>query len=158
MKLNWKEYYMLQALMASLKSKDPSTKVGCVIVDQSNTQVSMGYNGFPRGIDESQLSWNKDQSKGIENTKYPYIVHAEASAVVNARKDISGCDVYVTLSPCNDCAKLLAASRVRKVYYLHHRPCKMSDKILKLANIDTEQITISSDKVKQIQEYIGDFL
>ena len=60
--LSWDEYFMLQAMMASFKSKDPSTKVGCVIVDQNNRQVTMGYNGFVAGIDESQLPWGKDKS------------------------------------------------------------------------------------------------
>ena len=130
---------MLQAVMVSLKSKDPSTKVGCVIVDQENTQVSMGYNGFPRGIDESHLSWSNDKSQGIENTKYPYVVHSEASALVNASRSVVGCDVYVTLQPCSECAKLLAASRIKRVFYLEERTCKVTEKIFRLAGIKQEK-------------------
>ena len=61
--LSWDEYFMLQAMMASFKSKDPATKVGCVFVDQNNHQITMGYNGFVAGIDESQLPWGKDKSQ-----------------------------------------------------------------------------------------------
>jgi dCMP deaminase len=158
MNLNWNEYYMTQAVMVSLKSKDPSTKVGCVIVDQNNKQISIGYNGFPAGVDETKLNWNKDMTKGIENTKYPYVIHAEANAIINAKKDISGCSIYVTLFPCNECAKLLAASKIAKVYYLNEKPCKMSNKILQLANVELKKICLSSTKIKEIQKYLGDFL
>ena len=141
MRLSWSEYFMAQAITASLKSKDPSTKVGCVIVDpNTKKQIAMGYNGFPKGIDESHLTWNKDRNQGIENTKYPYVVHAEANALMNAYQSVSGADVYVTLQPCSECVKLLISAQIGRIFYLDPRPCKMAEKMLNLAKIPCKEI------------------
>lgn len=158
MNLSWKEYYILQAVMVSLKSKDASTKVGCVIVDDTNTQVSMGYNGFPRGIDESGLSWSKDMLNGLINTKIPYVVHSEVSALLNASRSVRGCDVYVTLQPCSECAKTLAASRIKRVFYLNERYCEITEKIFRLAGITQERLIIDKYKINGILDHVSDLL
>ena len=62
--ISWDEYFMLQAMMASFRSKDPSSKVGCVIVDENNHQVTMGYNGMVAGIDESKIPWGRETTVG----------------------------------------------------------------------------------------------
>ena len=80
---NWDEYFLLQAMIASFKSKDPSTKVGCVIVDKNNHQVTMGYNGMVAGIDEGQLPWGKIKTVPLEHQKYAYVVHAETNAILH---------------------------------------------------------------------------
>ena len=150
---NWSEYFMTQAITVSLKSKDPSTKVGCIIVDPiDNKQISMGYNGFPKGIDESKLTWNKDVSHGIENTKYPYVVHAEANALLNAVRDVKGADVYVTLQPCSECSKLLISAQIGRVFYLKEKHCKMAQNLLELANIPSNKYILSEQKINKVIE------
>ena len=86
--VNWDEYFMLQAMLASFKSKDPSTKVGCVFVDENNHQVTMGYNGFVAGIDEDKLPWGKDERAPEEHRKYAYVVHDVANALLHATKSV----------------------------------------------------------------------
>jgi len=115
--LSWDEYFMGMAIFTSFRSKDPSSKVGAVIVDQHNHIVGTGYNGFVAGIDESQFSWARDGE--FMKTKYPFVVHAEANAILNATiSDLTGCRMYTTLSSCNECAKLMAQKGMQKVYYL----------------------------------------
>lgn len=104
------------ALMSAKRSADPSTQVGCVIVRSDNRIVSLGYNGFPKGIEDGTFSW---ESKGEWiNTKYPYVIHAEINAILNAKGcDLSGCRVYVTLAPCNECAKCMVQAGITEVVY-----------------------------------------
>ncbi|MEX0799136.1 MAG: deaminase, partial [Bacteriovoracaceae bacterium] len=106
--LSWDEYFMLQAMMASFKSKDPATKVGCVFVDQKNHQITMGYNGFVAGINETKLPWGKDKTQALEHQKYGYVVHSEANAIIHSPRSLENSTCYVTHFPCNECAKLLA--------------------------------------------------
>ncbi len=115
--LSWDEYFMGLAIFTSFRSKDPSSKVGAVIVDEKNHIIGTGYNGFVAGIDETKFSWAREGE--FLQTKYPYVVHAEANAILNCtRADLSGCRLYVTLAPCNECAKLVAQKGIAKVYYL----------------------------------------
>ena len=86
--LSWDEYFMGIAVFTSLRSKDPSSKVGAVIVNEKNRIVGTGYNGFVAGIDESAFSWEREGE--WLHTKYPYVVHAEANAILN--------DLYQSLS------------------------------------------------------------
>ncbi|NBY19029.1 hypothetical protein EBQ74_01980 [bacterium] len=76
-KLNWDEYFMLQAMLASYKSKDPNTKVGCVIVDEHHHQISMGYNGTIAGIDETLIPWGNNREVPLEHQKYGYVFMAK---------------------------------------------------------------------------------
>ena len=138
-KVSWDEYFMLQAILASFKSKDPATKVGSVFVDDNNHQLTMGYNGFVAGIDESKLPWGKEKSQPLEHQKYGYVVHSEANAILHSPRNLEGSRCYVTLFPCNECAKLLASVKVKEVIYL-------SDK-----HIGTESNTIA----KKIFEFTG---
>ena len=115
--INWDEYFMGVALLAAQRSKDPSTQVGACIVDTSNRILSTGYNGFPQGCSDDEFPWNRDESEG--ETKYPFVVHAELNAVLNARgKNLSGSKLYVSLFPCHECAKAIIQSGVKEVVYL----------------------------------------
>ena len=107
---------MLVAGLAAKRSKDPSTQVGAVIVNKYNRIVSTGYNGMPRGIDNAP--WGKD-SEDMLQTKYAYVVHAEANAVCNwyHRGPNLRYRMYVTLHPCNECAKLIIQSGVKEVIF-----------------------------------------
>ncbi|MBR5529785.1 MAG: dCMP deaminase family protein [Oscillospiraceae bacterium] len=113
--ISWDEYFMGVAMLAACRSKDPSTQVGACIVSQDNIIVSTGYNGMPKGCSDDEFPWNRD---GEEN-KYPFVVHAELNAILNANgRDLRGCKLYVALFPCNECAKAIIQSGIREIYYL----------------------------------------
>ena len=115
--ISWDEYFMGVALLAAGRSKDPSTQVGACIVDEENRILSTGYNGCPQGCSDDDFPWNRDEAKG--ETKYPFVVHAELNAILNASgKKLAGSRVYVALFPCNECAKAIIQSGIREVIYL----------------------------------------
>ncbi len=105
-RLSWEEYFMGVAKMIRARSEDPKTKVGCVLV-KDNKIIGTGYNGFPKHID---FKW--DTSKQL------YVVHAEANALLNSTESCAGATAYVTLFPCNECAKLLIQAGVKHIVYL----------------------------------------
>jgi dCMP deaminase len=157
--LNWDEYFMLQAMMAGLRSKDPSTKVGSVFVDQYNHQVSMGYNGFVAGIDETKLSWNKDPNSPLEEQKYGYVVHAEANAILHAKANLEHTRCYVTLFPCHECAKLIASKKVREVIYLSDKHAssestRIAKKIFDLSKISYRQLSLPSKTLGLVHHHL----
>ena len=157
--LSWDEYFMLQAMMASFRSKDPSTKVGSVFVDSHNHQISMGYNGFIAGIDESKLPWTKDLEAGLENTKYGYVVHAEANAILHAPRSLNGSTCYVTLFPCNECAKLIASKQVSEIVFLSDKHqdrehTRVAKKIFDLTGIKYRQMEVTPNLLEKLQEHL----
>ena len=113
--INWDEYFMGVALLAARRSKDPNTQVGACIVNQENIILSTGYNGFPIGCSDDEFPWDRDS----EDTKYPYVVHAELNAILNAHgRSLRGAKIYVALFPCNECAKAIIQSGIKEVIYL----------------------------------------
>lgn len=131
--ITWDEYFMGVAQLAAMRSKDPSTQVGACIVDGENHILSTGYNGFPCGCSDDVFPWER-QGDYCE-TKYPFVVHAELNAILNAHgKDLTGSKIYVSLFPCNECAKAIIQSGIKEIIYL-------SDKYA-----DTES-TIASKKM-----------
>lgn len=101
----------------AMRSKDPNTQVGACIVDPELRIVGIGYNGFPRGCSDDVLPWNREGPSGL-HTKYPWVVHAEANAILNRNAmSLKGCVVYVKLFPCNECAKLIIQSGIAEVVY-----------------------------------------
>ncbi len=138
-RLTWDEYFMNVAILASMRSKDTSTKVGAVVV-KDNRVISMGYNGMPHGL---ELSWNKNS--GLDN-KYLYVCHAELNAILNVRghSSVEGSTIYVTLLPCNECTKMLIQAGISRVVYLEdkypdHLSFQASKIMLEKANIKLEQ-------------------
>ncbi len=115
--ISWDEYFMGVAMLAARRSKDPSTQVGACIVSRDNIIISTGYNGMPKGCSDDEFPWERT---GAENeTKYPYVVHAELNAVLNANgRDLRGSKLYVALFPCNECAKAIIQSGIREIVYL----------------------------------------
>lgn len=107
--MDWDNYFLHMAEAASAKSKDPSTKVGAVVVRPDRTIASTGWNGFPRGVLDLPARYND------RPTKYRFVAHAELNAVVSARSDLSGCSLYVTLPPCHECAKLIIQAGIKRV-------------------------------------------
>jgi len=115
--LSWDEYFMGVAVLSSLRSKDPNTQVGACIVNQDKKIVGVGYNGFPIGCDDDSLPW--DREGDWLKTKYPYVCHAELNAILNSNGgNLKGCTLYVALFPCNECAKAIIQSGIKKVVYL----------------------------------------
>jgi dCMP deaminase len=141
--ITWDEYFMGIALITAKRSKDPSSQVGAVIVDTDHKVVSIGYNGMPRHIDDKDLSWNKNE--GLDN-KYLYVCHAEFNAILNVRNgsSVKDCTVYVTLFPCNECAKAMIQTGIKRVVYLSDKysdriETQASKKLLTLAGITFEE-------------------
>ena len=117
--LTWDEYFMGVAKLSAKRSKDPSTQVGACIVSGDNRILSIGYNGAPNGFDDKYFPWDR-QGDALE-TKYLFVCHAEMNAILNFRgnkKDLEGAKIYVDLFPCNECAKLIIQSGIKKVIYL----------------------------------------
>lgn len=109
MKPCWDDYFMEIAHSVSKRSPD-KTKVGAVIVSD-NRIISTGYNGFPSGINENIID--------INNRKlvHELIIHAETNCLLYANSKFSNADLYITLSPCKDCIKLIASSNIKNIYY-----------------------------------------
>ena len=116
--ISWDEYFMGIAMLAARRSKDPSTQVGACIVSPENIIISTGYNGMPKGCSDDEFPW--DRKAECENdTKYPFVVHAELNAILNASgRDLRGSRIFVALFPCNECAKAIIQSGIREVLYL----------------------------------------
>lgn len=139
--LSWDDYFMSVAFLSAQRSKDPSTQVGACIVDKENRIVGIGYNGFPRGCSDDALPWAREG----EDTKYPYVVHAEANAILNKHTaSLEGCRMYVALHPCNECAKLILQSGIREIVYFsdkyHDLPAMgAARRMFDLAGVTTRQ-------------------
>lgn len=113
--LTWDQYFMAIAQIASMRSKDPNTQVGACIVNEQKRVVGLGYNGFPMGCADEAYSWQREGE--FLETKYPYVVHAELNAILNSIQNLAGCTIYVSLFPCNECAKAIIQSGIRRVVY-----------------------------------------
>ena len=115
--LSWEEYFMGLAILSAERSKDPSTQVGACIVDENNKIISVGYNGAPIGYDDDKdMTWERDGS--FLDTKYAYVCHSELNAILNSKVKVEGCKLFVTLFPCNECAKVIIQSGIKEVIYL----------------------------------------
>lgn len=106
----WDKYFLDIARATALRSKDPSTQVGAVLVDEDGHIIGTGYNGFPPNFPELPESWERP-------AKYDYVVHAEANCLLHTIKSTKGSILYTTMFPCKECAKLIAAARIKKVVY-----------------------------------------
>ena len=114
--ISWDEYFMGVAKLAGLRSKDPNSQVGSCIVSPDNKILSIGYNGFPRGCSDDVFPWSRE---GDElDTKYFYVTHSELNAILNYRGgSLEGSKIYVSLFPCNECAKAIIQAGLKTVVY-----------------------------------------
>ena len=106
------------SLLSSYRSKDPNTQVGACIVSEDNKILSMGYNGFPNGCSDEDFPWERDGD--VLDTKYAYVTHSELNAILNYRGGnggLAGAKLYVSLFPCNECAKAIIQSGIKTVIY-----------------------------------------
>ena len=148
--ISWDEYFMGIAMLAARRSKDPNTQVGACIVSPDNIIISTGYNGMPKGCSDDSFPW--DRKAECENdTKYPFVVHAELNAILNASgRDLRGSRIYVSLFPCNECAKAIIQSGIREIRYLSDKyadtPSTVASKrMLNAAGVKLTQLTPTVD-------------
>ena len=141
--LSWDEYFMGLAHLSALRSKDPSTQVGACIVDENKKVVSIGYNGLPIGCSDDEFPWGREG--GMLESKYAFVVHAELNAILNSPRPLHGCTLYVSLFPCNECAKAIIQSGIRKIVYECDKYAKednviASKKMLQAAGVEFIQL------------------
>jgi len=109
--MKWDDWYLKIALVIAEKSKDPSTKVGAVLVRPDNTIASVGYNGFPRGIEDTPERLND------RPTKLALTIHAEMNAIISAQEPVKNYKMYTTLMPCDRCFPHLAQAGIRTIIF-----------------------------------------
>ena len=155
--LTWDEYFMGLAILSSERSKDPSTQTGACIVNDDNKIISIGYNGLTNGMDDDNFTWaSKGELTGnLFTTKNPWVVHAEVNAILNSHlDDLKNATMYVTLFPCNECAKVIIQSGIKKIIYL--RMYKYEE-IVNITKYMFEKANITYEKFN-IQEYTKDIV
>ena len=127
------------ALLSAERSKDPNSQVGACIVSQDNKILSIGYNGFPIGCSDDEISWEREGD--FAETKYPYVCHAELNAILNYTvTSLKGSKIYMALFPCNECAKAIIQSGIREVIYKSDKykdseATKVSKKLFDMAGV-----------------------
>ena len=147
--ITWDEYFMGVAMLAARRSKDPNTQVGACIVSPDNIIISTGYNGLPNGCSDDEYPWEREG----EETKYPYVVHAELNAILNANgRDLRGSRLSVALFPCNECAKAIIQAGVKEVLYLSDKyastaATRASKRMLDSAGVTYRQLHPSTKEI-----------
>jgi len=143
----WDKRFLELAKLISTWSKDPSTKVGCVIINSSRSIISTGYNGFPRGIEDS------DERLNNRELKYSIVCHAEENALLHAANigvSLKNCIAYCTWPPCTRCARSLIQVGVKEIVYPDNitiperwiNDFKLSDSLFNEAAVITRRINI----------------
>lgn len=157
--ISWDEYFMGVALLSAYRSKDPNTKVGACIVDSRKKIVGVGYNGFPTGCDDNLLPWKREGD--FLNTKYPYVCHAELNAILNStNRYLDDCTIYVALFPCNECAKAIIQSGIKKVVYLDDKykdtdSVIASKRMFDMAKVEYRKLDIEIESI--LLKFKGEF-
>lgn len=133
----WDEYFIKIAETVALKSKDPSTKVGCVIVDKDKRVVSLGYNGMLQGADESKMTLAE------RPMKYYFVIHSEMNALIFAKRDLTGCTIYNRVATCENCLKYCLQAGIKRFVYEELRVHSHStNKSRSMTNVETDEAVI----------------
>lgn len=133
----WDEYFMKIAETVALKSKDPSSKMGCVIVDPKKRVVSLGYNGMLQGADESKMTLNE------RPMKYYFAIHSEMNAILFAHQDLTGCTIYNRVATCENCLKYCLQAGIKRFVYKDLRVhSHSSDPSKSMTNVETDEAVI----------------
>lgn len=153
--INWDEYFMGIAKLSAQRSKDPNCQVGCCIVSSNNRILSMGYNGLPNGCSDDEFPWERENADTDPyNCKYVYVAHAEMNAILNYRGgSLEGSKVYVTLFPCNECAKAIIQTGIKSIIYEDDKYAalpqyKASKRMLTAAGVSYTQYQPSGREIK----------
>ncbi len=151
--ISWDEYFMGVSILSGMRSKDPSTQVGACIVSEDHRILSMGYNGMPTGCSDDELPWDRTAEDPLD-TKYLYVCHAELNAILNhAGPTLRGATIYVSLFPCNNCAKAIIQSGIREVVYQDDKYANTPDviaskKMLNMAGVKLRQLPKSNRHIE----------
>lgn len=133
----WDEYFMKIAETVALKSKDPSSKMGCVIVDPKKRVVSLGYNGMLQGADESKMTLSE------RPMKYYFAIHSEMNAILFAHQDLTGCTIYNRVATCENCLKYCLQAGIKRFVYKELRVHSHStDPKKSMTNVETDEAVI----------------
>ena len=136
-RISWQELFMEIAKIAAKRSCDPKTAVGCCLVKE-NCVIGIGYNGTPRNF-KYNFDWATPE-------KYDFCIHSEANAILNAQAigcNPAGGDIYVTLSPCHDCIKLICQARIKRVFYLtEYKDFDLTKKIADAAGVELIKVDL----------------
>ena len=149
--ISWDEYFMGVAILAAQRSKDPNTQVGACIVSNDNKILSIGYNGMPLNCSDDDFTWERDSA---DDNKYFYTVHSELNAILNYRGgSLEGSKIYVTLFPCNECAKLIIQAGIKEVVYLRMYSkddlVKITKKMFDAAGVSYRPYSLEHDFTKK---------
>ena len=143
--ISWDEYFMGIAIMSTFRSKDPNTQVGACIVDKNNKILSIGYNGAPMGFNDDDMPW--DREGNFQDTKYAYVCHSELNAILNYKGSLEDTKLYVTLFPCNECAKVIVQSGIKEIVYLNDKYSDLDSTIVAKKIFDQVGIKYTKYKV-----------
>lgn len=133
----WDEYFLQIAEAVAVKSKDPSSKMGCVIVDKNKRVVSLGYNGLLQGADESKMTLSE------RPMKYYFAIHSEMNAVLFAHQDLTGCTLYNRVATCENCLKYCLQAGIKRFVYRELRVHSHStDPKKSMTNIETDEAVV----------------
>ena len=150
--ISWDEYFMGVAMLSAMRSKDPNTQVGACIVSDQNKILSMGYNGFPLGCSDDEYPWEREGDP--METKYVYVTHSELNAILNYRGgSLDGAKLYVSLFPCNECAKAIIQSGIKEIIYAEDKyadtpSVKASKRMLNSAGVTYRKYEPSGRKIE----------
>ena len=155
------ELYIDMAKLVAKRSKDPNCQVGAVIVSSDDRILSVGYNGLPNGCSDDEFPWIKDAASELD-TKYPYVCHAELNAILNFKGDsreLKGSTLYVTIYPCNECAKAIIQAGISKVVYIKNgQPDSVaniaSTKLLEAAGVEIQKYEYAYNKTANVIDKI----
>ncbi len=149
--ITWDQYFMGIALLSAERSKDNNTQVGACIVDKNNKILSVGYNGMPTGCNDDEMPWDREGE--FLDTKYAFVCHAELNAILNYNGgSLDGATLYVTLFPCNECAKAIIQKGIKEVVYVSDKyadsPATIaSKKMLDMAGVNVRRFEPKGQKL-----------
>lgn len=150
--LSWDEYFMGIAMLSAQRSKDESTQVGACIVNGEKKILSVGYNGMPTGCSDDAMPWERDG--GMLDSKYAYVCHAELNAILNnSGGSLKGAKIYVTLFPCNECAKSIIQSGIKEVIYMSDKYADSeatiaSKRMMEMTGVSYRQYSATGKKIE----------
>ena len=141
--ISWDEYFMGISILSAQRSKDGNTQVGACIVSPENKILSVGYTGMPIGCNDDEMPWEREGEP--LDTKYPFVCHAELNAILNrSTGSLKNSKIYVSLFPCNECAKAIIQSGIKEVIYWEDKYAdtdgvKASKKMFEMAGVKMTQ-------------------
>lgn len=150
--ISWDEYFMGISLLSAQRSKDSNTQVGACIVSDENKILSVGYNGMPTGCSDDLMPWEREGD--FLDTKYPFVCHAELNAILNRNiGSLKDARIYVTLFPCNECAKAIIQSGIKEIVYWEDKYAdtdvvKASKKMFEMAGVRMRRYIPTQREIK----------